>query len=179
MGAHPSEPAPSAEIRSIDISGAVASPGVHAVLLADDVPGSRFYGLEFADQAVLAWEVVRYVGEPVAIVAAEHPELARRAADRIVVDYEPLEPVTDMADGAPRGRAAGASVRERAERRPGPHGDPDAEADVWVEGYYETGMQDQAPLGPEAGMAVPPRTVVDLFVATQWLHIDWRQPARA
>ena len=89
-------PHPSARIRSIDIAAAVASPGVHAVLLADDVPGSRFYGLEFADQPVLAWEVVRYVGEPVAVVAAEHPELARRAADGIVVDYEPLPAVTDM-----------------------------------------------------------------------------------
>src|SRR5262245_28524673 len=77
-------PHPSARIRSIDIAAAVASPGVHAVLLADDVPGSRFYGLEFTDQPVLAWEVVRYVGEPVALVAAEHPELARRAADAVL-----------------------------------------------------------------------------------------------
>ena len=65
-------PHPHARIRSIEIGEAVASPGVYAVLLADDVPGTRFYGLEFADQPVLAWEVVRYVGEPVALVAAEH-----------------------------------------------------------------------------------------------------------
>ncbi|MGH3085025.1 MAG: hypothetical protein ACRDNP_13440, partial [Gaiellaceae bacterium] len=89
-------PHPHARIRSIEIGEAVASPGVYAVLLADDVPGTRFYGLEFADQPVLAWEVVRYVGEPVALVAAEHPELARRAAEKIVVDYEPLPAVTDM-----------------------------------------------------------------------------------
>ena len=54
-------PHPHARIRSIEIGEAVASPGVYAVLLADDVPGSRFYGLEFADQPVLAWETVRYV----------------------------------------------------------------------------------------------------------------------
>jgi carbon-monoxide dehydrogenase large subunit len=89
-------PHPHARIRSIEIGEAVASPGVYAVLLADDVPGSRFYGLEFADQPVLAWETVRYVGEPVALVAAEHPELARRAAEKIVVDYEPLPAVVDM-----------------------------------------------------------------------------------
>jgi len=171
-------PHPSARIRSIDVAGAVASPGVHAVLLADDVPGSRFYGLEFADQPVLAWEVVRYVGEPVAIVSAEHPELARRAADRIVVDYEPLEPVTDMEaalrDDAPRVHPFGNVLSDVRVR----HGDPDAEAEVWVEGYYETGMQDQAPLGPESGMAVPAEDGgIDLFVATQWLHIDRRQLA--
>ena len=89
-------PHPHARIRSIEIGEAVASPGVYGVLLADDVPGSRFYGLEFADQPVLAWEVVRYVGEPVALVAAEHPELARRAAEKIAVDYEPLPAVVDM-----------------------------------------------------------------------------------
>ena len=171
-------PHPSARIRSIEIAAAVASPGVHAVLLADDVPGSRFYGLEFADQPVLAWEVVRYVGEPVAIVAAEHPELARRAADRIVVDYEPLPAVTDMVraldPGAPRVHPFGNVLSEVRVA----HGDPDAGADIWVEGYYETGMQDQAPLGPEAGLSVPAEDGgIDLFVATQWLHVDREQMA--
>jgi xanthine dehydrogenase D subunit len=171
-------PHPSARIRSIQIGEAVASPGVHAVLLAEDVPGTRFYGLEFADQPVLAWEVVRYVGEPVAIVAAEHPELARRAAGKIAVDYEPLPAVTDMEHALhtdarkvhPFGNVL-SDVRVT-------HGDPDADADVWVEGYYETGMQDQAPLGPEAGLAVPAEDGgIDLFVATQWLHVDRSQIA--
>jgi xanthine dehydrogenase D subunit len=171
-------PHPHARIRSIRIGEAVASPGVYAVLLADDVPGSRFYGLEFADQPVLAWEVVRYAGEPVALVAAEHPELARRAAERIVVDYEPLPAVVDMQLAlevdAPRVHPFGNVLHDvRVE-----HGDPDADAEVWVEGYYETGMQDQAPLGPEAGMAVPAEDGgIDLFVATQWLHIDRKQLA--
>ena len=72
------------------------SPGVHAVLTHEDVPGQKRYGLEFPDQPVLAFDRVRYFGEPVAIVAAEHPEQARRAAERIRVEYEPLEPVVDM-----------------------------------------------------------------------------------
>src|SRR5260221_6699790 len=58
------------------------------------------------------------------------------------------------------------------------HGDPDAAADVWAEGYYETGMQDQAPLGPEAGLAVPAEDGgIDLYVSTQWLHVDRAQIA--
>ncbi|HEX7527171.1 MAG TPA: molybdopterin cofactor-binding domain-containing protein, partial [Gaiellaceae bacterium] len=58
-------------------------------------------------------------------------------------------------------------------------GDLDAaDADVWVEGYYETAMQDQAPLGPEGGLAVPAADGgVDLYVATQWLHVDRQQIA--
>src|SRR5205814_104867 len=58
------------------------------------------------------------------------------------------------------------------------HGDPDARADVIVEGEYEIGMQDQAPLGPEAGLAIPdPDGGVTLHIATQWLHEDLRQIA--
>ena len=53
-------------------------------------------------------------------------------------------------------------------------------ADVVVEGDYEVGMQDQAFLGPESGLAVPAEDGgVDLFVATQWLHVDQEQICRA
>ena len=76
-----------ARIVSIDISGAVGMPGVHAVLTHEDVPGAKHYGLEFADQPVLAYDRVRYFGEPVGLVAAEHPEQARRAAERVRVAY--------------------------------------------------------------------------------------------
>jgi CO/xanthine dehydrogenase Mo-binding subunit len=85
-----------ARIRSLDLSGALGLAGVHAVLSHDDVPGDKLYGLEFRDQPVLAMDRVRYFGEPIALVAAEHPEQARRAAEQIVVEYETLEPVVDM-----------------------------------------------------------------------------------
>jgi xanthine dehydrogenase D subunit len=171
-------PHPHALIRSIDASGAVAAQGVRAVLRAADVPGLKTFGLEFADQPVLAWERVRYQGEPVAVVAAEHPEQARRAAALVNLEYEPLPALTDMEDAlrddAPRIHDFGNVLRHVRIR----HGDPDAEADVWVEGYYETGMQDQAALGPEGGLAIPAGDGgVDLYVATQWLHIDRKQIA--
>ena len=82
-------------VREIDISAALGVAGVHAVLTHADVPGKKTYGLEFRDTPVLAIDRVRYFGEPIAIVAAEHPEQARRAAERIEVAYEPLEPVVD------------------------------------------------------------------------------------
>src|SRR6185503_20186548 len=85
-----------ARIVSIDLSAALGLDGVNAVLTHADVPGAKLYGLEFADQPVLAIDRVRYVGEPVVVVAAEHPEQARRALAAIVVEYEPLEPVVDM-----------------------------------------------------------------------------------
>jgi xanthine dehydrogenase D subunit len=177
-GATLRSPHPHARIRSIDIGRALASPGVLAVLTAEDVPGKATYGLEFADQPVLAWDQVLHVGQPVAIVAAETHELARLAAERIEVDYEVLPAVTDMEAAlepdAPRLHEWGNVLRHvRIE-----HGDPDAEAEVWVEGYYETAMQDQAPLGPEAGLVIPAEDGgVDLVVSTQWLHVDRQQIA--
>lgn len=179
-GATLRSPHPHARIVRIDLGEAVASAGVHAVLTHEDVPGRKTYGLDLSDQPVLAWDRVLYAGQPVAVVAAETLELARRAAARIHVEYEVLEPVLDMVaaldEDAPRLHEWGNVLRHvRIE-----HGDPDADADVWVEGYYETGMQDQAALGPEAGLAVPAEDGgVDLIVSTQWLHVDRRQIAPA
>jgi xanthine dehydrogenase D subunit len=167
-----------ARIERIDIAEALASPGVLAVLTHEDVPAKKTYGLEFSDQPVLPWSRVLYVGQPVAIVAAETLELAKRAAAKIHVEYEVFEPVLDMVEAldpsAPALHEWGNVLRHvRIE-----HGDPDAEADVWVEGYYETAMQDQAALGPEAGLAIPAEDGgVDLVVSTQWLHVDRNQIA--
>ncbi|MDQ3778558.1 MAG: molybdopterin-dependent oxidoreductase, partial [Actinomycetota bacterium] len=58
------------------------------------------------------------------------------------------------------------------------HGDPDAAGEVSVSGEYEIGQQDQAFLGPESGLAVPDgEGGVDVYVATQWLHVDRDQVA--
>ena len=172
-------PHASALIRSIDVAAARAAPGVAAVLVAADVPGTKTYGLIVSDQPVLADGVVRYAGEPVALVAAESLEQARAAAALVHVDYEPLVPVLDMeqalAPDAPRVHELGNVLRHTHIRR----GDPEsAHADVWVEGYYETGPQDQAPLGLEAGLAVPsPDGGVELAALSQWLHMDRQQIA--
>jgi len=177
-GATLRSPHPHARIVSIDIAAATAAPGVRAVLTHADVPGKKTFGLDVQDQPVLAIDVVRYAGEPVAIVAAEDPELARAALKQIDVNYEVLTPVTDMERAlepdSPSVHPQGNIVRTLQVV----HGDPNASADVWIEGSYETGMQDQAPLGPEAGLAVPAADGgVELFIATQWLHADLEQLA--
>lgn len=83
-------PHPRANILSVDVSQAVKLPGVYAVLTHEDIPGAKFYGLEIADQPALAIDKVRYHGEAIAIVAADHPETARRAVRKIEVEYEVL-----------------------------------------------------------------------------------------
>ena len=170
---------PSARISSIDVARAVATTGVHAVLTHADVPGMATGGLEHRDQPVLAGDEVRYEGEPVAIVAADHPETVRRALDAIVVEYEVTESLVDpsLAEAATPIHPDGNLIRRIHLR----HGDPSAarrDGLVTVEGTYEVGMQDQAFLGPESGLAVPADDGgVDLFVATQWLHADRDQVA--
>ena len=170
-------PHAAARIRSIDIGPALAIPGVHAVLTADDVPGEANYGLEHADQPVFASDEVRYVGEAIAAVAADHPEIARLAMEAIVVDYEVTEPLTDAeaAITAPAIHPDGNVFRHQVIR----HGEPDGvEGHVVVEGTYEVGMQDQAFMGPESAMALPMEDGgIELFIATQWLHVDQTQVA--
>ncbi|GAA2450148.1 xanthine dehydrogenase subunit D [Streptomyces macrosporus] len=181
-----------AEIRSVDVSGALAVPGVHAVLTHDDLPAKTHYGLEIHDQPVLAKDVVRHHGEPVALVAADHPETARRAAERIRVAYVELPPVTDEASAtAPDAPVLHPNRTDRhaarvphpniVHRQPVRRGDVAAareRAEAVVTGEYEVGMQDQAFLGPESGLAVPAEDGgVDLYIATQWLHVDRDQLA--
>ncbi|MGH9176793.1 MAG: xanthine dehydrogenase family protein molybdopterin-binding subunit, partial [Vicinamibacterales bacterium] len=93
-------PYPSARIRSIDTSAALALPGVAAVLTAEDVPNNTIWvdvpgqtttvGPLRARLNVLATGRVRFGGEPVAVVAAETLEIAEAARDLVEVDYEPL-----------------------------------------------------------------------------------------
>ena len=184
-GATLRSPYPRARILAINLGPALALPGVYAVLTHEDVPGSKLYGLEVVDQPVLAIDQVRYIGEPIAIVAADHPETARRAIDAISVDYDVLTPIVDSEAALqpdsdlvyadrPGHHAPGNVTRHVAIRT----GNPEATADVVVSGDYEVGMQDQAFLGPESGMAVPAEDGgVDIYVATQWLHVDRGQIA--
>src|SRR6266516_5715726 len=94
-GATLRSPHPRARSRSMDIAGALKIPGVAAVLTRDDVPGRKTFGLEAADQPVLAGPEIRHQGEPLLIIAADHPETACRAAAAVRVDYQVLTPVTD------------------------------------------------------------------------------------
>ncbi|WP_037066749.1 xanthine dehydrogenase family protein molybdopterin-binding subunit [Pseudonocardia acaciae] len=173
-GATVRSPYPHARIVSVDATEALAMAGVRCVLTHADIPGLNRFGLETRDQPVLAEDVARYVGEPVAVIAADNPEAARRAAEAVVVEYEELEPLTDPELAL----ASGGVVAHRAIRR----GEPDPVADVVVRGSYQVGMQDQAFLGPESCLALP--TVlsdgaggIELYCSTQWLHIDQAQLA--
>ncbi|MBW5485865.1 xanthine dehydrogenase subunit D [Streptomyces bambusae] len=186
-------PVAHAEIESIDISEALAMPGVYSVLTYADLPAAmKNYGLEIQDTPVLANGRVRHHGEPIALVAADHPETARRAAAKIKIDFKELPVVTDEAsalaedailihEGRDDHHAGHVPHQNIVHRQPivrGNAAEAAKKADVIVSGEYTFGMQDQAFLGPESGLAVPGEDGgVDLYVATQWLHSDLKQIA--
>lgn len=178
-GATLRSPHPFARIISIDLSAAYKIDGVEAIITAQDVPGKKTYGLISSDQPVFASEIVRYVGEPVAAVAADHPETCRRALAAIKVNYEVLTPITDaelaMLQSTTQIHPDGNLFRHQRIIT----GDQNLQGEIIVEATYEMGMQDQAFLGLEAALAIPDSggAGVEMFVATQWLHEDQKQIA--
>jgi len=178
-GATLRSPHPYARITSIDTTKALLIAGVHAIITAEDVPGKLTYGLISSDQPVFAKDVVRYMGEPIAAVAADHPETCRRALAAIVVEYEVMTPLVDaelaIIPTTPPIHPDGNLIRHQRII----HGDSNATAEIIVEGNYTIGMQDQAFLGLEAAMAFPDPGAqgVELHIATQWLHEDRGQIA--
>src|SRR5690606_20734810 len=125
-------------IRRRDARRARALEGVHAVLLAEDVPGLNDVGAVVHDEPLLAADEVHYFGQPVACVLAESYAQARAAAAAVEVDYEPLPAILDIQDAL----RANALLGE-------PHviqrGDVDAalaSAALRVQGEVTTGAQD-------------------------------------
>jgi xanthine dehydrogenase D subunit len=174
-------PHPYARIVAIDVSGAYAIDGVTTVITASDVPGKLTYGLIVQDQPVFAaiGDTVRYSGEPIAAVAADHPETCQRALAAIKVTYEVLTPVTD-----PEDCIAGVTEQIHPDGNIFRHqrivsGDTSVVGAIQVEGEYEIGMQDQAFLGLESALAIPDSNGagLEMYVATQWLHEDRKQIA--
>ncbi|MGE7435247.1 xanthine dehydrogenase family protein molybdopterin-binding subunit [Kitasatospora sp. NPDC001175] len=171
-------PHPHARIVAVDTAPALALPGVHAVVTAADLPpgpegtpDGAPSGPVTADRPILACGVVRHHGEPVAAVAADHPDTARLAAASIVVEYELLEAVSDpeQSFNVPPLHPDGNLFRHIPLRT----GDPEAVGEVVVEGLYQVGRQDPAPLGSEAGLAVPrPDGGVELHLSSTDPHGD-------
>jgi len=147
---------PHALIKRIDTRKAERMPGVRAVLTARDIPGENRYGLAVLDQQALAGEKVRFVGEPVALVAAETPYQAEEAVRSIHVEYEPLpavfDPVEALKPDAPRVHENGNLLLHTRVRK-GDIVKGFAEADIVVENVYQTSGQDHAPIEPENGIA--------------------------
>ena len=175
---------PHARIRHIDVSEALAVPGVIAVLTAADVPHNE-YGLIEPDQPVLCGDVVRWVGDKVALVVAETERAAIAGRDRIRVEYEDLPVLADprraLDPDAPLVHPdKGTNLLAEGHIRKGDVEAGFAQADVVIEAEYVTPFQEHAYLQPEAGLAyVDEQGRVVIETAGQWSHDDRHQIAHA
>lgn len=84
-----------AELLSIDTTQAEQMPGIIAVLTADDIPGAKDHGALIQDQPALAYDRVRHMGEPVALVIGETAEAAEMALSQVKVKYKELPFIID------------------------------------------------------------------------------------
>lgn len=147
---------PHAQILSIDTSAAEALPGVKAVITHRDVPGLNAFGIVFQDQPALCFDKVRYLGDPVAAVAAIDDKTAEAALALIAVQYQPLPVIDDpqraVTDLAGTVHASGNKVSEHGLSR----GSPDtafARAAHVVESTYHTPRQMHGFMETEGGHA--------------------------
>ncbi len=171
----------SARIGRVDASKARALPGVACVLTAEDLPGGKLVSdmpgqtgqrrRSGSDVPVLASGVVRFVGEPIALVAAESEEIAQRALELVGIEYEPLpgvfSPAAAMGPGAPIVHEPDNIVARQRIRK----GDPEAgmaAADLIVENTFRMPFIEHAYLEPEAGVAwVDEQGVINIRTSTQ------------
>jgi len=183
---------PHARILSLDTRIAKALPGVIDILTAEDVPINQ-YGLQLPDQPVLCGpgsnkkggDVVRFVGDNVAVIIAENEEIAAQARDLIEVEYEDLPVVLDV-EYAMSGRAPELhpnvfnNVAEYKRVRKGDTDEVWDTCNVIIEGVYQTPAQEHAYLQPEAGTAyMDDDGQIVVHCAGQWTWEDQQQIAHA
>ncbi len=176
---------PHAILRGIDVSRARALPGVHAVLTAADIPGEHTHGIVIPDWPSLigVGERVRYVGDALAIVAAETREQATAALDLIEVALEPqpviADPVQARQIDSPSLHENG-NLLKHIKVRKGDMAQGFAEADLILERTFHTATTDHAFLEPECSIAQPTADGrLYLYVGSQIPYADRNQVARA
>ena len=184
---------PHARVLSIDTSKAEAAPGVAAVYTARDIPLNE-YGLQWQDQPVLCGpgspkpgtDVVRFVGDQVAVVVAQTEAQAAAALKLIEVEYEDLpvvvDPIEAMKPDSPRvhEHIGDSNICVHYKIRKGNVEEGFARADVIVEAEYRTPVQEHAYLQPEAGLAyLDDEGRITIACGGQWTHEDRHQVAHA
>ena len=172
-------------LTKLDISKAKALPGVAAVLTAADVQGEKNHGLVIYDWPVMVGigERVRYVGDALAVVAAETQQIAEQASALIEAEFDlqPVitNPVQARQDGVPQLHQNGNLLKHIKVRK----GDMEkgfAEADVILEHTFHTPITDHAFMEPECSIAVPkPDGRMEIYVGSQIPYQDRTQVARA
>ncbi|HEX5810034.1 MAG TPA: molybdopterin cofactor-binding domain-containing protein [Anaerolineales bacterium] len=171
-------------LTKLDVSKARALAGVVAVLTAEDIPAERNHGLVIYDWPVIVGigERVRYVGDALAIIAAETQEIAEQAAALIEAEFDlqPVitNPVQARQEDVPQIHAQG-NLLKHIKVRKGNMEEGFAESDVILEHTFHTAITDHAFLEPECSIGVPlPDGRMEIYVGSQIPYQDREQVAR-
>jgi CO/xanthine dehydrogenase Mo-binding subunit/aerobic-type carbon monoxide dehydrogenase small subunit (CoxS/CutS family) len=175
---------PHAFLKRLDTTKARVLPGVVAVLTAEDIPGEHNHGLVIYDWPVMVGvgERVRYIGDALAIVAAETEAIAAQAAALIEAEFDPqpviVDPVQARRDDVPQIHAHG-NLLEHIKVRKGDMQQGFAASDVVLEHTFRTPTTEHAFLEPECSIAVPtPDGRLEIYCGSQIPYQDRLQVAR-
>ncbi|MFO0722438.1 MAG: selenium-dependent xanthine dehydrogenase [Myxococcota bacterium] len=172
-----------AKVKKIDLTKALAMPGVQKIVTARDVPGERKVGILYTDWPIFIaeGEETHYVGDVLAAVAATSTRAAREAAEAIEIEYEVLPPLVDceeaLLDGAPKVGPKG-NLLSRSKIARGDAENAMKTAAIVVEDTFQTQRIEHAFLEPESALAVPEADGgVRLYSQGQGIFDDQRQVA--
>ncbi|HIP72044.1 MAG TPA: selenium-dependent xanthine dehydrogenase, partial [Anaerolineae bacterium] len=174
---------PRTQVLRIDTGAAEALPGVIRVFTAKDVPGGRIIGLIRQDWPLMIaeGETTHYVGDVLALAVAETEEVARQAAALIQVEYEALEPVTDMRQAmrpdAPAIHEGGNILSQTVTSR-GDVAEARAKSAYIAQGEFETQRIEHGYMEPEACVAYPADDGVEVLSQGQGVYEDREQIAK-
>ncbi|UQZ87963.1 selenium-dependent xanthine dehydrogenase [Deltaproteobacteria bacterium Smac51] len=171
-------------VKSIDVSEALKVPGVMTIMLAEDIPGSRFLGhlphTHDWPALIAAGEETRYIGDALALVAAVSWEAVDEALKKIVVDYDELPPMTSpemaMAEGAPKIHPKGNILQVEKLYRGTPE-ESIAKSKYVVTNTYDLPFTEHAFLEPECAIGMPDGDGVMLFTGGQSIYDEQRECA--
>jgi CO/xanthine dehydrogenase Mo-binding subunit len=176
-----------AGITKLDTKAAEAMPGVHAVITWEDVPLLEYGHLSAlgipADEPLFAKDEVRYLGQPIALVAAESEEIAAEAVSRIEIEFEERRALFDVREAfdadAPKIHKWGnwyphfENEMDRRQIRKGDIAKAFAEADTIVQGVYRPAAIEHAPIETQVCQVVPePDGRLTIYSCTQALYFS-------
>jgi len=175
---------PRAKVLDIDISKAQKADGVQAVFTASDIPGNPITGLITQDWPLMIakGETTNYIGDVLAIIIAEDRDTARSARELIKVDYEILEPVSDMhqaiLESSPQVHPHSSNLLNQTIINIGPNFQSlKEETDIIVGGVFETQRIEHAFLEVESAVAAYHKNHLHLYSQGQGIYVDRKQIA--
>ncbi len=153
-----------AKLTKVDVSKARAMPGVHIVATAADIKGLNDVSPTIPGEPLLPSEFVEYVGHPIAVIAAETEEQARRAAAAVIVETEPVHAVLTVREALEKQQWVLPPMLMKRGEDPGPI---IAKAPHRFTGEIEVGGQDHFYLEGQVALAIPQEGAMEVWSSTQ------------